>query len=117
MQAMASSQPTSTQSEREPKTKRLFPAYVWYLTALFLYKTRNFHFMKKRSRAYDIDDKSFFRKSGLDSSLEYGHAGLEFEDPNEDFLSANSYGSVARWSPEMNKFDLELELEMTDSQI
>lgn len=111
------SQPIYTQSDESQQphhTRRLFPAYVWYLTALFLYKTRNF--VKRRNqREFDYTDESFFRKSGLDSSLEYGY-GLEYEDP-DDFLSVTSnYGSTSRWTPDsLDKFDLELEL--TDSQI
>lgn len=107
------SQPTYTSNQRQQQnlhTKRLFPSYVWYLTALFLYKTRNF--VKKRNkRELEYADESFFPKSGLESSLEYGY-GLEPEDP-DDFMSVNSsfisnYGSSSRWTPDMNnKFDLE----------
>lgn len=124
------SQPTYTISQsqeqkHEPKSRRLFPAYVWYLTALFLYKTRNY--VKKRNkRELEYADESFFQKSGLESSLEYGQYGLEYEDDPDDFMSVNSsfnsnYGSSSRWTPDTNnKFDLEdsgFEYELTDTII
>ena len=115
--AMATSQPTNTDESQKHETKRLFPAYVWYLTALFLY--RSHAYAKKRSRKeLDYADESFFQKSGLDASLDYGYgSGLEYED--SDFMSVTSnYGSASQWTPDsLNKFDLELEYEMTDSQI
>lgn len=112
---------SDSKNKQRHHTKRLFPAYVWYLTALFLFKTRNF--VKKRSkREFDFSDESFFVKSGLESSLDYGH-GLEYEDPDE-FLSVNSsvnYGSSSRWTPDLNnKFDLEdleLEYEMPEDHL
>jgi hypothetical protein len=118
------SQPTynNNQSQQQDlQTKRLFPAYVWYLTALLLYKTRNF-VKKCNKRELEYADESFFQKSGLESSLEYGY-GLELEDP-DDFMSVNSsfisnYGSSSCWTPDMNnKFDLEgveLEYELADT--
>eukprot|EP00956_Cyclotella_meneghiniana_P018085 scaffold29912_cov67-Cyclotella_meneghiniana.AAC.12 len=109
------SQPTNTDDSQKHETKRLFPAYVWYITALFLYRSHTY--AKKRGRKdLDYADESFFQKSGLDASLEYG-SGLEYED--SDFLSVTSnYGSASRWTPDsLNKFDLELEYEMADSQI
>ena len=69
--------------------------------------------MKKRNqRELNYADESFFRMSGLDASLDYGH-GLEYEDPNDDFLSvASGYGSTSRWTPDsLDKFDLEIEME------
>lgn len=108
------SKPAFKQSQNQETRKPLFPTYVWYLAAVFLYKTRNF-IQKRKQTSFDYDDESFFRKSGLDSSLQY--CGLEFEDPNDDFISVDhsNYGSASRWTPELDKFDLELEL--TDSQI
>ena len=107
---MTSYEESQTLKQQQP-AKRLFPAYVWYLTALLLYKTRNF--VKKRNqRELNYADESFFKMSGLDASLDYGH-GLEYEDPNDDFLSVtSSYGSTSRWTPDsLDKFDLELEME------
>ena len=113
----ATSQPvyTETQNTQRHQSTRMFPAYIWYLTVLVLYKSRNI--AKKRSRrqlAYA--DEAFFQKSGLESSLGYG---LNYENPNDDIMSVNSsYGSLSQWTPDsLNKFDLELEFELSDSQI